>query len=159
MWTLIDKVEISLPGMKKVSILFLFLLLCPAFVSAADRVEINTASLQQLDEITGIGPVLAQRIIDARPFSSVDDLLDVSGIGPITLQKIKEQGLAFVSGQTSISNSQFLISNENQNSSDQNPNDENATETEIQKSVLIYPSGVFINEILPNPKGADETEE
>lgn len=59
-------------------------------------VDVNTASLAQLDTLTGIGPVYAQRIIDGRPYSSVDDLLRVSGIGPVTLQKIKNQGLAYV---------------------------------------------------------------
>jgi len=47
----------------------------------------------------GVGPVIGQRIIDARPFSSVDDLLRVSGIGPITLQEMKDQGLVYVEGQ------------------------------------------------------------
>jgi len=66
---------------------------------ATNMVEINTASLQQLDEIMGVGPVIGQRIIDARPFSSVDDLLRVNGIGQITLQKMKDQGLVYVEGQ------------------------------------------------------------
>ena len=59
-------------------------------------VDVNTASLAQLDTLTGIGPVYAPRIIEGRPYSSVDDLLRVDGIGPITLQKIKDQGLAYV---------------------------------------------------------------
>jgi len=67
--------------------------------SMTGMVEINTASLQQLDEIMGIGLVIGQRIIDARPFSTVDDLIRVSGIGPITLQKMKDQGLIYVEGQ------------------------------------------------------------
>ncbi len=74
--------------MKKIFI-FLFLLLFPFFISAANKVEINTASLEQLDEIIGIGPVLAQKIIDARPFSSVDDLLKVKGIGEKKFERIR----------------------------------------------------------------------
>lgn len=75
--------------------LILTSLALPIFVSATG-VDINAASLAQLDEIIGVGPAIGQRIIDARPFSSVDDLLRVSGIGEKTLQKIKEQGLACV---------------------------------------------------------------
>ena len=59
-------------------------------------VDVNTASLTQLDTLTEIGPVYAQHIIDGRPYSSVDDLLSVDGIGPVNLQKIKDQGLAYV---------------------------------------------------------------
>lgn len=68
----------------------------PAEESCVGQIDINTSSLEQLDEITGIGPVYAQRIIDARPFTSLDDLLGVEGIGEVTLEKIKEQGCAFV---------------------------------------------------------------
>jgi len=49
-------------------------------------VDLNTATVADLDALPGIGPVLAQRIIDHRtahgPFTSVDELDDVSGIGP-----------------------------------------------------------------------------
>ncbi|PIR71982.1 MAG: hypothetical protein COU42_02865 [Candidatus Nealsonbacteria bacterium CG10_big_fil_rev_8_21_14_0_10_36_24] len=63
-------------------------------------VEINTASKEELQKITGVGPVKAQLIIEARPFSSINDLVRVSGIGEITLQKIIEQGCAYVEHYT-----------------------------------------------------------
>lgn len=52
-------------------------------------VDVNTATLAQLEALPGIGPALAQRIVEHRPYRSVDDLLEVSGIGPATLEKIR----------------------------------------------------------------------
>jgi hypothetical protein len=69
-------------------------------------ININTASEQDLEKLTGIGPVLAQKIIVARPFSSLDDLIKVSGVGQIKLAQIKEQNLACLQGQTFIPVSQ-----------------------------------------------------
>lgn len=60
------------------------------------KIDINTASPPELQKLTSIGQLLAQRIIDARPFYSVDDLARVRGIGAKTLAEIKAQGLAWV---------------------------------------------------------------
>lgn len=54
-----------------------------------DRLSLNEASERDLDDLPGIGPSLARRIVDARPFTAVDDLLGVSGIGPATLERLR----------------------------------------------------------------------
>ena len=54
--------------------------LTPSEETEENRVNINTASASELDALPGIGPVLAQRIIDRRteqgPFASVEELLE-----------------------------------------------------------------------------------
>ena len=57
-------------------------------------VDINTATADELEELVGIGPVLAQAIVDYRtehgPFQSVEELLEVSGIGEAKLNAIRD---------------------------------------------------------------------
>lgn len=61
---------------------------------SGSKLNINTASLDSLDELPGIGPVLAQRIVEFReengPFSSIYDLSKVEGIGTNKLMDILE---------------------------------------------------------------------
>jgi competence protein ComEA len=56
-------------------------------------VRLNTATVQELDSLPGIGPVLAQRIVDWRTthqrFTSVEELGEVSGIGEATLADLR----------------------------------------------------------------------
>ena len=60
------------------------------------QVDINSASVEELQKIKYIGPVRAQQMLDLRPFSSVDDMIRIKGIGPKRLAEIKEEGIACV---------------------------------------------------------------
>lgn len=66
----------------------------PSSSAGEGLVNINTASLDELDTLPGIGPTTAQRIIDYRndngPFGSIEDIVNVAGIGPATYDELKD---------------------------------------------------------------------
>jgi len=65
----------------------------PAIAKTAMPVDINSATTDDLVSIKGVGPALAQKIVDLRTrlggFSSIEDLLQVRGIGPKSLEKLR----------------------------------------------------------------------
>ena len=86
--------------MKRFLLAFVLLVMSSIAIAA---VNINSATLEQLEALPGIGPVKGQAIIDYRkangPFKSIDDLKKVNGIGDATLEKVKESGVS-LSGTT-----------------------------------------------------------
>jgi competence protein ComEA len=62
--------------------------------ASGSKVSLAVATVEQLDELPGVGPVTAQKIVDWRtthgPFRSVDDLDEVPGIGPAKIEQLRD---------------------------------------------------------------------
>ena len=62
--------------------------------ASSGPVSLSSATLDELDQLPGVGPVTAQKILDYRtehgPFASVDDLDAVPGIGPTRIEQLRE---------------------------------------------------------------------
>lgn len=123
-----------------------------AVFAANSCININTASLEELDKIKYVGESRAKQIIILRGeklFSSVDELDRVIGIGPAIVAKIKQEGMACASQQEPQSTTTAL-------SLEVRP----PREAEPQNVIPItYSSGIIFSEIMPSPEGPDETEE
>jgi competence protein ComEA len=67
----------------------------PAAPAAAERININTAGVDELVALPGIGRAYAERIVEYRakngPFKKPEDLLNVRGIGEKTLERIRDR--------------------------------------------------------------------
>ncbi len=92
--------------MKRILFLLILISLFPIISSVCEegQVDINNASAEELDKIVHVGQAVAGYIIDARPFSSLDELVNVSYISEGYLEDIKLQGLACVNGETQSNN-------------------------------------------------------
>lgn len=64
-------------------------------INTEGKLNINTATVQELTVLSGIGEVLAQRIVEYRekngPYKDTSDLLNIKGIGPVKLKNIIDQ--------------------------------------------------------------------
>ncbi len=62
-------------------------------IKAENLINLNQATLKELESLPGIGPVTAKKILELRErkggFKSVDELLEVPGIGPKKLEALK----------------------------------------------------------------------
>ena len=85
-------------ALRRLTILFLCLFLCPVVFAKkkppASPVNLNTATSEQLQQVPGIGPSTADKILQMRKsygaFKSVNDLLAARGIGPKRLEKMRK---------------------------------------------------------------------
>ena len=79
--------------MKKLLLAFITFVISTSIAMAT--VNLNTATKDDLDKVTGIGPVKAQSIIDYRkkngPFKSVDELENVKGFGSKSVKKVRSE--------------------------------------------------------------------
>jgi len=67
----------------------------PVLADDGAKIDINKATVEELQSVRGIGRVIAQRIVEFRekngPYGSVEDLLKVQGIGEKSLDRIKDR--------------------------------------------------------------------
>lgn len=89
------------------AVAILFFLFIPLFIQAAnlpdiEKININSAPLEDLVKIIHIGEVRAEELISLRPLSSLNDLTRIRGISKTRVEDIKKQGLAWVEAEEQI---------------------------------------------------------
>lgn len=88
----------------------LFILVLAGEFDPAEKIDVNEANKENLQEIHGIGSTIAERIIEMRKicyFYPLSSLMEVKGIGEVTFNKIEEQGKAFVQFPKDAENTVF----------------------------------------------------
>lgn len=94
-------------------VLFAFVLIsAPFFLQAVEKIDVNTASPEDLVKIIHVGEARALELIFLRPFSSLDDLVRIKGISNLRIEDIKEQGLAWVDAERDIEYPLGVVFNE-----------------------------------------------
>lgn len=129
-------------------------------ILAEGLININTASLEELDSLPGIGEVKAQAIIDYReangPFGSIEEIMEVSGIGEATFEKIKDligvEGGEVAGGEESGGDE---VSSDSEGSEGSDQGSSSGSPELIQEKEKTT---VLINEFLVNPVGLDGEE-
>ena len=74
-------------------------------VAAEGKIDINTATVKELQKLDGIGKTIATRIVEYRETNTFDDINEirkVKGVGKATFEKIKEHITAGVAAETGV---------------------------------------------------------
>ena len=89
-----QRVKLFVDSILFIAIMSVVIIVSTAVVHAEHNVNINTATVKELKTVSGIGKVLADRIVEyrenERSFNTVEDLRNVKGIGKATLEKIRD---------------------------------------------------------------------
>lgn len=123
-----------------------------------NQIDINSASLKKLDDIVWVGVVTAQKIINSRPYKTLDELKKVKGVGDKKIQAIKKQNLACVKEKDSNTTTNTITTmavstkdaHKKHNSTKQNTPKE--TTTIHNKTITLTPKKSPKTILLNNPR-------